>query len=98
MAESAEHDSNGPEATDRLAGGAGHPTDSLSILVIARRLAEISRGSELNAFRYFVRLRTIFHTQLKLLNVPSNVSSVNFPRRCWKPIVAPNAPSSRTVP
>jgi hypothetical protein len=53
-------------------------------------LAGSSYGSELNAFRYLVRLRLIFHAQLKPLNVPSNVLSMNFPTRCWKPIVAPN--------
>src|SRR5262249_21424996 len=46
----------------------------------------------------FLVLRLIFHAQPKPLKVPSNMSPIKFPVRCWKPIVAPNVPSSQTVP
>jgi hypothetical protein len=49
-------------------------------------------------FIYFARCRSIFHTQSRLLNVPSNLSSMKFPVRGCQPIVAPKLPSSRTVP
>lgn len=46
----------------------------------------------------FVRVRNIFHAHPEFLKAPANLSSMNFPVRCWKPIVAPNVPSAQTVP
>src|SRR5262244_2213742 len=45
-----------------------------------------------------LRLSTIFQAHSEVSNSPSNVSRLNWPVSWLKPIVAPNDPSSHTVP
>jgi hypothetical protein len=47
---------------------------------------------------YCLRLSNIFHVQSEASNEPSKASRLNWPVSWLKPIVAPNDPSSQTVP
>jgi hypothetical protein len=60
MAESAEHDSNGNEATDRVAAGAGHPPGSLSRCGDRARARTADLGLR-RALLFPLSYATIFH-------------------------------------
>jgi len=69
----------------------------LSTWLRVARSTLTSIGFELKNHGFFI-LRIIFHAQPKISKVPSNMSPAKFPVTGRKPIVAPNEPSSRTVP
>src|SRR5215475_7013586 len=51
-----------------------------------------------NAYGPGLRFSDIFHVQSEVSNEPSNALRSNWPVSWLKPIVAPNDPSSQTVP